>query len=53
MVAMAKGKMKIGIYCYATGDILTDVLQKGSLSNPQPNISFLSKPLYLIGYHGN
>ena len=47
------GKMKIGIYCYLTADILTNVLQKCFLSGPPLNISFLSKPLNLIGCHGN
>ena len=48
------GKVKIGFYCYVTADILTTkILQKCSLSNPLPNISFLSKPLNLIGCHGN
>ena len=31
------GKMKNGIYCYVTADILTYVLQKCSLSSPLPN----------------
>ena len=31
----------------------TKKLQKYSLSSPLPNISFLSKPLNLIGCHGN
>ena len=38
---------------YVTADILTNVLQKCFLSSPLPNISFLSKPLNLIGCHGN
>ena len=44
--------MKNGIYCYLTAGILTKVLQKCSLSSPLPNISFLFKPLNLIGCHG-
>ena len=36
-----------------TAEILTNVLQKCSLSSPLPNISFLSKSLNLIGCHGN
>ena len=47
------GKMKISIYCYVTADILTNVLQKCSLSSPLPNVLFLSKPLNLTGCHGN
>ena len=47
------GIMKIGIYCYLNADILTKVFLKYSLSSPLPNISSLSKPLNLIGYHGN
>ena len=34
-------------------DILTNVLQKCSLSSSLPNIAFLFKPLNLIGCHGN
>ena len=45
--------MKNGIYCYLTGGILTKVLQKYSLSSTLPNISFLSKPLNLIGCHSD
>ena len=45
--------MKNAIYCYLNAGILTKVLQKYSLSSPLPNISFLSKPLNLIGCHGN
>ena len=47
------GKVKIGLYCYLTADILTKVLQKCSLSSPLANISFLSNPLNLISCHGN
>ena len=47
------GKMKIGTYCYLTADILTEVLQKCSLSSPLPTIWILSKPLNLIGWHGS
>ena len=49
------GKVKIEIYCYHTqsADILTKVLQTCSLSSPLPNIWILSKPLNLIGCHGN
>ena len=38
------GTMKIGIYCYVTVDILTNVLQTCYLSSPLPNVSFLYKP---------
>ena len=47
------GKVKIGLYCYLTADILTRALQKCSLSSPLPNILFLSKSLNLIGCYGN
>ena len=47
------GKVKVGVYCYLTADILTKVLQKCSLSSPLRNIRILSKPLNLIGCHGN
>ena len=49
------GKVKVGLYVYLTADILTKVLQKCSLSSPLPNIctGILSKPLNLIGCHGN
>ena len=46
-------KMKVGLYCYLIADILTNVLQRCSLSSPLPNIWILSKPLNLIGSHGN
>ena len=46
-------KVIIEIYCYLIADILTKVLQKCLLSGPLPNIYFLSKPLNLIGCHGN
>ena len=46
------GKVKIGLYCYLTADILTNSLQKCSLNSPMPNILFLSIPLDLIGCHG-
>ena len=44
---------KVGLYFYSTADILTKVFQKCSLSSPLPNIWILSKPLNLIGCHGN
>ena len=47
------GKVKVGLYFYFAVDILTKVLQKGSLSSPLQNIWILSKPLNLIGCHGN
>ena len=47
------GKMKIDIFCYFTADILTKFFWKCLLSGPLPNIYFLSKPLNLIGWHGN
>ena len=34
------GKMKTGIYCYLTVDILTKLLQKCFLNGPLPNIPF-------------
>ena len=39
--------------CCFTADVLTKNLQKCSLSSPLPNIWILSKPLNLIGCHGN
>ena len=47
------GKVKIGLYCYVTANILKNILLKYSLSSPLPNISFLSYLLNLIGCHGN
>ena len=47
------GKVKIGIYCYLTVDILTKVLQKCSLSSPLWSMWILSKLPNLIGCHGN
>ena len=47
------GQNENGIYCYLTVDTETKVLQKCSLSSLLPNVSFLSKPLSLIGCHGN
>ena len=44
--------MKIGFYCYLIADILTEVLQKYSLSGPLQNIPFMLLPLNLVGYHG-
>ena len=46
-------KMKIGIYFYFTADILTIFFFKCLLSGPLLNIYFLSKPLNLIGCHGD
>ena len=46
-------KVKVGLYCYLTADILTQALQKCLLSGNLLNISFLSKPLNLIGCNGN
>ena len=45
------GKVEIGIY--VTADVLTEILQKCSLSSPLPTVWILSKPLNLIGCHGN
>ena len=45
--------MKIGLNCYLTANIVTKVLQKCSLRRPLSNIWILSKPLNLIGCHGN
>ena len=42
------GKVKIGLNCYLTADILTTVLQKCSMSSFLPNISFLSTSLNLV-----
>ena len=47
------GKVKIGLYCFVTADIFTNILQKCPLNSPLPNISFLSNSLNLIGCHGN
>ena len=47
------GKMQIGIYCYFIADILAKVFEKCLLSGPLPNVYVLSKPLNLIGCHGN
>ena len=50
------GIVEIGIYCYLTADILTKVLQKCTLSSLLSiiiTIWILSKPLNLIGFHGN
>ena len=46
-------KVKIGLYCYVTANILTIILQKCFLSSPLPNISFLAKHLTLFGCHSN
>ena len=43
---------KRGIYCYLAAG-MTKVLQKYSLSSSLLNVSFLSKPLNLIGCHDN
>ena len=50
---LVMGNVKVGLHCYLTTDILTKVLQRCSLSNPLPNVWILSKPLNLIGCHGN
>ena len=50
---LVMGKVEIGIYCCLTADMLIKVLQKCSLSSLLPNIWILSKPLNLIGCHGN
>ena len=47
------GKVKIEIYCYLIADILTKVFQKCSLDSLLQNIRIFSKPLNLIGCHGN
>ena len=47
------GNVETDIHCYLTADILTKFLQKCSVSSPLPNVWILSKPLYLIGCHGN
>ena len=46
---LTRGKVRIGIYCYFTADILIKVLQKCSLFSPLPNVSFWSEHLNLIG----
>ena len=43
------GNVKEGLIA----DMLTKVLQRCPLSSPLPNIRILSKPLNLIGCHGN
>ena len=50
---LVMGKVKAGLYCYLIADISTKVIQRCSLSSPLPNIWMLSKPLNLIGCHGN
>ena len=47
------GESEICLYCYVTADIMTNILQKFSLSSPLPNVSFFSKHLNSIGCHGN
>ena len=47
------GKVKIGIYCYLSADILTHIFRKYLLSDPPPNLYFVSKPVNLISCHGN
>ena len=47
------GKVKVGLYFYLIADILRKVFQKCFLSSPLPKIRILSKPLNLIGCHGN
>ena len=47
------GNMKVGLPFYLTAAVLTKISQKCSLSSPLPNIWILSKPLNLIGRHGN
>ena len=47
------GKVKIEIYCYLVAVIVTKVSQKCLLSCPPPSISFQSRPVNLIGCHGN
>ena len=47
------GKVKEGLYFYLIADILIKVFQKCSLSSRLPNILFFSKPVNLIGLHGN
>ena len=46
------GKVKIGIYSYLIADILTNVFRKYLLSDPPPNVYFVSKTLNLISCHG-
>ena len=50
---LVMGKVKVGLYCYLIAAILTKVLQRCSLSSLLLNIWILSKPLNLIGCHGN
>ena len=47
------GKIKIGLTCYFIADILKKVFLNCLLSGPLPSKYILSKPLNLIGYHGN
>ena len=46
-------KVEIGIFCCLIADILTNIIQKCSLSSPLQFIWILSKSLNLIGSHGN
>ena len=45
------GKVKVDLYFYLIADILTNVLQKCSLSSFLPNIWMFSNPLNLIVCH--
>ena len=51
--SLIMGKMINGNYFYLIVDILTNILQKCLLSGSLPNIQFFSKPVNLIGCHGN
>ena len=46
-------KKKFGVYCYFIADILSKDFWKCLLSGSLLNMYFLSKPLNLIGCHGN
>ena len=50
LVAIAMGKMKIGIYCCLIAYILGG--KSEMLIGPIPHINFLSKPKNVIGCHG-
>ena len=50
---LTMGEMKIGIYCCLIADIFTKVFLEMFVEWSSTNMYFLSKPLNLIGCHGN
>ena len=46
-------KVKLGLYCYLTAGILTELFYECLLSSPPPSIKKLYKFLILICCHGN